>query len=259
MGFFILDEDLSHAPSTPASSCVRVIKKPLRGPIFIWVLSTKYTDEESGLLYYGHRFYSPETGRWLSRDPITERGGMNVYEFCGNDAFDHGDKLGLAFDLHDEGQCPSGGVAAGGGLCRYMGGLVAQIVESETCPCNCRYKAAVQDFNAQFTYTWDSQSTKTHEETHGQHCNSIAYTGTLQMLRGVNKCFPTVEIASSYLLAYKEAAWTYNHAAYMLYSTYMVDGWFAYWLIHVNYEYLMDESHRQLDQLRAMNTCPRGP
>jgi RHS repeat-associated protein len=31
--------------------------------------STKYTDNETGLLYYGYRFYNPVTGSWVSRDP----------------------------------------------------------------------------------------------------------------------------------------------------------------------------------------------
>jgi len=36
--------------------------------------STKNLDSESGLYYYGYRQYSPEIGRWLSRDPIGEEG-----------------------------------------------------------------------------------------------------------------------------------------------------------------------------------------
>ena len=48
--------------------------------------STKYQDNETGLLYYGHRYYQPQTGRWLSRDPIAERGGQNLYGFCLNNA-----------------------------------------------------------------------------------------------------------------------------------------------------------------------------
>ena len=36
--------------------------------------STKYTDSESGLVYYGFRFYVPEVGRWSGRDPIGEDG-----------------------------------------------------------------------------------------------------------------------------------------------------------------------------------------
>jgi len=48
--------------------------------------STKYTDTETGLLYYGYRYYSPSTGRWLSRDPIEEEGGVNLYGFVENGA-----------------------------------------------------------------------------------------------------------------------------------------------------------------------------
>jgi RHS repeat-associated protein len=35
--------------------------------------STKYTDDETWLVYYGYRFYSPMLGRWLSRDPLNDR------------------------------------------------------------------------------------------------------------------------------------------------------------------------------------------
>jgi RHS repeat-associated protein len=34
--------------------------------------STKYQDLETGLCYYGFRHYSPQLGRWISRDPIHE-------------------------------------------------------------------------------------------------------------------------------------------------------------------------------------------
>jgi len=36
--------------------------------------STKYTDDESGFLDYGYRYYNPGTGRWPNRDPIGEKG-----------------------------------------------------------------------------------------------------------------------------------------------------------------------------------------
>ena len=32
--------------------------------------SSKYQDDETDFLYYGHRYYNPSTGRWLSRDPV---------------------------------------------------------------------------------------------------------------------------------------------------------------------------------------------
>jgi hypothetical protein len=40
-------------------------------------------------------FYNPDTGRWLSRDPIEERGGKNIYEFVANSPIGFYDKLGL--------------------------------------------------------------------------------------------------------------------------------------------------------------------
>ncbi|MDD4406301.1 MAG: RHS repeat-associated core domain-containing protein [Parabacteroides sp.] len=56
---------------------------------------TKYTDNETDLVYYGYRYYSPTLGRWLSRDPIEEKGGLNLYAFVNNDPVNKWDKLGL--------------------------------------------------------------------------------------------------------------------------------------------------------------------
>ena len=59
--------------------------------------STKEFDAVSGLVYYLYRFYNPSLGRWLSRDPIEEKGGVNLYGFVGNVAVDKWDYLGLDF------------------------------------------------------------------------------------------------------------------------------------------------------------------
>ena len=48
---------------------------------------------------YGYRYYDPITGRWPSRDPIGERGGLNLYGFVGNDGIDYTDYLGQAVAL----------------------------------------------------------------------------------------------------------------------------------------------------------------
>jgi hypothetical protein len=47
------------------------------------------------LIYYGYRYYDPVTGRWPSRDPIGENGGVNLYGFVGNDGVNRWDILGL--------------------------------------------------------------------------------------------------------------------------------------------------------------------
>ncbi len=57
--------------------------------------SSKYLDGESGLSYYGYRFYNPGAGRWINRDPIGERGGRNLYIFIQNTPIINIDALGL--------------------------------------------------------------------------------------------------------------------------------------------------------------------
>ena len=46
------------------------------------------------LHYYAYRYYDPVTGRWPSRDPIEERGGVNLYTFVGNNGVNKWDILG---------------------------------------------------------------------------------------------------------------------------------------------------------------------
>jgi len=57
--------------------------------------STKYLDAETGLYYYGFRYYSTETGRWISRDPLGEKGGINLYTFVVNNGINKFDLFGL--------------------------------------------------------------------------------------------------------------------------------------------------------------------
>ena len=48
------------------------------------------------ITYYGYRYYDPVTGRWPSRDPIGERGGVNLYGFLENRETAWIDYLGMA-------------------------------------------------------------------------------------------------------------------------------------------------------------------
>jgi len=45
--------------------------------------------------YYGQRYYNPSTGRWLSRDPLGELGGINLYGYVGNNPVSFVDPYGL--------------------------------------------------------------------------------------------------------------------------------------------------------------------
>lgn len=41
--------------------------------------SSEYSDEELGLVYYNYRHLNPHDGRWISRDPIKEQDGWNLF------------------------------------------------------------------------------------------------------------------------------------------------------------------------------------
>ncbi|MDZ4199376.1 MAG: RHS repeat-associated core domain-containing protein [Kiritimatiellia bacterium] len=57
--------------------------------------STKYRDPDLELYYYGHRWYDAAALKWLTPDPIGERGGVNLTAFCNGDPINKVDPLGL--------------------------------------------------------------------------------------------------------------------------------------------------------------------
>lgn len=60
-----------------------------------WLYSSKRYDAEMGLVYFGRRYYKPETGRWLTTDPIAFAGGLNLYAYCKNNPLRYNDHYGL--------------------------------------------------------------------------------------------------------------------------------------------------------------------
>jgi RHS repeat-associated protein len=61
----------------------------------VYRFSSKEWFQSPGLYYYGFRFYDPLTQRWLNRDPIGERGGLNLYRLGLNDPLNRLDTDGL--------------------------------------------------------------------------------------------------------------------------------------------------------------------
>jgi len=57
--------------------------------------SSQEYHQNSGLLLYLRRAYDPNLQRFLNRDPIAEKGGINLYRFVGNNPISLTDPLGL--------------------------------------------------------------------------------------------------------------------------------------------------------------------
>jgi len=74
------------------------------GPLaaaFTHRFSTKPFDAETGIVMYQLRSYSSPIGRWLSRDPITEEGSLNLFVICNNDVINKWDYLGMFLSITD--------------------------------------------------------------------------------------------------------------------------------------------------------------
>ena len=75
-----------------------------------------YDETASGMFFYGFRYYDPETGRWPSRDPIEERGGLNLYGMVANNSVNAWDYLGLSSNCCGGKKILSGQRCCGGEL-----------------------------------------------------------------------------------------------------------------------------------------------
>lgn len=56
--------------------------------------STKIWDEECGLIFYNFRFYSSSIGKWINRDRMAEKAGLNIMQFVENNPINNFDGAG---------------------------------------------------------------------------------------------------------------------------------------------------------------------
>jgi RHS repeat-associated protein len=82
-----------------------------------------YRHSKSNLDLATYRAYDPDLGRWLSRDPIGEQGGTNLYRYVHNDSVNAIDPLGLLDFRIGEGASDHTRWLAARGL-RRLGGTV---------------------------------------------------------------------------------------------------------------------------------------
>ena len=80
-----------------------------------------YRDAETSLVLMGHRYYDPQQGRFLSRDPLGYGGGLNLYAYADNNPTNEVDPSGLDPGDEDDG-VNWNNLSLGGGIKR--GGLI---------------------------------------------------------------------------------------------------------------------------------------
>lgn len=98
----------------------RVVATGPEAASFEWGFSTKRRDVETGLIHFGRRHYHPGMGRWLSRDPIDEGDGFNLYAYVDNHPLNRVDPFGET------------GTGNGGGIInRIAGSILAPLLGSD--------------------------------------------------------------------------------------------------------------------------------
>jgi RHS repeat-associated protein len=127
----------------------------------VYRFSSKENHTNSLKYYYGRRFYGPNMQRWMNRDPIAERGGLNLYRLTYNDPINRLDRFGLAPCSVDEWAVCTAGCRAKAGQW-YLGVKSCNQTYLFFCVrvvCTCRTKCtlarATQEFPGVFfcTYT----------------------------------------------------------------------------------------------------------
>jgi len=154
--------------------------------------STKYFDNETGLYYFGRRFYAPYMGRFLNRDPIGESGGLNLYSFVGNNPVNKVDPHGLMLLMLDIGQNDVSYEALSKNKIHFGSLFVDKMLSDMDKVSESEFNVAVQNKQVKlngntFTGTREEYINIIRREKQSQYVSDKTgqYTNTLETLRGM--------------------------------------------------------------------------
>ncbi|MBI5273713.1 MAG: hypothetical protein HY860_01515, partial [Chlamydiales bacterium] len=71
----------------------------ISNPITPWIYAAKHCDSESGLIYFGSRYYDSDTRRWITLDPLGRVQVANLYNYVMNNPLLLIDEDGESFAL----------------------------------------------------------------------------------------------------------------------------------------------------------------
>lgn len=78
-------------------------EEPTNSYINPWRFSSKRTDPETHLIFFGRRYYDPTIARWITCDPLSDRDGPNLYAYLHNNPLTNFDAYGLFGRGNDKG------------------------------------------------------------------------------------------------------------------------------------------------------------
>lgn len=121
-----------------------------------WRFSSKRTDSQTKLVYFGRRYYMPAFGRWLNPDPAGYVDGMNLYAYVHNNPLTHFDEYGLLdYGQYSPGWKDSNPISEFG---KFLGAQVMHHVYDNT------YASAMRDlhrsYNTLYPNTYSVQYTE---------------------------------------------------------------------------------------------------
>jgi RHS repeat-associated protein len=95
----------------------------LAPPLLSWGYCSKRHDPDLDLIFFGRRYYEPDTGRFFTPDPAGFNDSLNLYAYCLNNPLQHADLFGL--NIYVEVHLPLSDAAkiAGGALSMLGSGL----------------------------------------------------------------------------------------------------------------------------------------
>jgi len=70
-----------------------------------WLYQGKRFEPESGLIYFGRRYYDPSVGSWLTKDPLGIYENPNFYQYCQNNPLCFLDDLGFSSQTREPSIC----------------------------------------------------------------------------------------------------------------------------------------------------------
>ena len=179
--------------------------------------STKWFDNDTGLGYWGYRWYGPGLGRWMSRDPIGERGGLSELMFARNRPISLHDAFGLCSDTEAPSSWSTGDSLVKSWTDCTVANVTMLIEKDSGCAKQGCWRLRLDEIRMQITVKNCNPSTIKHEQKHVNDLRRISCGDTKRYARSKEGCYSlekaqcwkkVVEVEAAEAFYWLGKAWT---------------------------------------------------